>query len=55
MSGRFFEIDGREKEGERWWASMLGLFVEEPMFFWGDFFGAGGDVGAMLLHLWVIE
>ncbi len=47
------EVDGGEKEGEGWWAFMLGVFVEDSTrFFW--IFGAVGTVGATLPHPWVI-
>ncbi len=49
----FFEVDSGEKEGEGWWALMLGVFMEDSIeFFW--IFGAVGIVGAMLPHPWVI-
>ncbi len=32
-----FEVDGDEKEGEWWWALMLGFFVEDPIDFFLDF------------------
>ncbi len=45
-----------EKEGEGWWASMLGFILEDSMglFIFG-IFGAGGAIGATLLHTWVIK
>ncbi len=51
----FFEVDGCEKEGEGWWASMLGFLWKNPWDHFFGFFGAGEAIGAMLLHPQVIK